>query len=111
MRPFPDGGAKTLVSTGGGGHPVCSRGGRELFYRNGDQLMAVPVVSGDELTVGAPTFLFESSFSAPNIAPNIFDVTAGGERFLIRESTVGARGELHVVLNWFEELERLVPTN
>ena len=111
VRPFPDGGAKILVSTGGGGNAVWSRDGRELFYRNSDQLMAVPIDSGDELTVGAPTFLFESSFSVPNPVPNIFDVTADGERFLVVESNIRARGELQVVLNWFEELERLVPTN
>jgi len=111
VRPFPDGGAKTLVSTGGGGNPVWSRDGRELFFRNGDRLMAVPVHSGDELTVGAPAFLFESSFAAPVLAPNQVDVTANGERFLVVESIIGARGELQVVLNWFEELERMVPTN
>ena len=111
MRPFPDGGAKTLVSTGGGSSPIWSRDGRELFYRDGHQLMAVQVDSGDELTVGVPTFLFESSFSGPVFGPHRLDVTANGERFLIVESTIGARGELQVVLNWFEELERLVPTN
>ncbi len=111
VRPFPDGGAKTLVSTSGGGDPVWSRDGRELFYRSGDRLMAVPVHSGDELTVGAPAFLFESSFAGPVIAPNQVDVTANGERFLVVESIIGARGELQVVLNWFEELERMVPTN
>ncbi len=111
VRPFPDGGAKTLVSTGGGGSPVWSRDGRELFYRDGDQLMAVQVDSGDELTVGAPTFLFESSFSGPVVLPNRLDVTANGERFLVVESNIRARGELQVVLNWHEELLRLVPVN
>ena len=60
-RPYPDGSAKLLVSTGGGGSPVWSRDGRELFYREGDRVMAVPVHLGDELTVDAPTFLFETS--------------------------------------------------
>ena len=110
VRPFPDGGAKILVSTGGGGNSVWSRDGRELFYRDRDQLMAVRVDSGDELTVGAPTLLFESSFAGPFLF-NYLDVMANGERFLVVESNMRGRGEVHVVLNWFEELERLVPTN
>ena len=30
---------------------------------------------------------------------------------MVVASDARERGELHVVLNWFEELERLVPTN
>ena len=73
--------------------------------------MAVPVELGDELTVGTPTFLFESSFGDRVFGSESFDVTADGERFVVVESKSQARAELHVVLNWFEELERLVPTN
>ena len=109
VRPFPDGGGKILISTGGGGNPVWSADGRELFYRDPDRVMAVPVHLGDELTVDAPTFLFESTFYDPIIAPDAFDVAADGERFLVVESNAIERGELHIVLNWFEELERLVP--
>ena len=110
VRPYPNGGAKILVSTGGGGNPVWSRDGRELFYRDGDQLMSVPVDSSDELTVGTPTLLVESSFFGPDFIDNTFDVAAG-VRFLVVESNIRARGELQIVLNWFQELERLVPTN
>ncbi len=38
------------------------------------------------------------------------DVTSDGERFLIRVGNPASRAhEVHVVLNWFEELKRLVP--
>jgi len=111
VRPFPDGGGKTVVSTDGGSSPVWSADGRELFYREGRRVMAVPVELGDELTVGTPTFLFESSFADRVFGSESLDVTADGERFVIVESKSQARAELHVILNWFEELERLVPTN
>lgn len=77
----------------------------------GVPLFAVPVHLGDELTLDALTFLFESNSYGPVVAYNSFDVTADGERFLVVESNVKQRAELHVVLNWFDELERLVPTN
>ena len=109
-RPFPNGGAKVLISTDGGGGPVWSKGGRELFYRNSNRLMAVEVSSGDELTPGVVTLLFEKSFPISNFVPNRFDATPGGERFLVLESRGGGAAEIQVVLNWFEELERLVPT-
>lgn len=41
--PFPGPGGKTQVSADGGTAPRCSRSGRELFYRNGDKMMAVEV--------------------------------------------------------------------
>ena len=110
VRPFPDGGGKTIVSTDGGSRPAWSADGRELFYREARRVMAVPVEFGEELTVGAPTFLFQSSFIDP-IFGSALDLTADGERFVIVESPSQARAELHVVLNWFEELKRLVPTD
>ena len=110
VRPFPDGGGKTIVSTDSGSRPAWSADGRELFYSEGRRVMAVPVELGEELTVGAPTFLFQASFDHPIFA-SAFDVTADGERFVLVESPSQARAELHVVLNWFEELKRLVPTD
>ena len=43
VQPFPGPGAKWLVSTDGGREPVWGRDGRELFYRAGDLMMAVPL--------------------------------------------------------------------
>jgi len=44
VRPYPPGtGGQILISTDGGREPVWARDGRELFYRSGNRLMAVPV--------------------------------------------------------------------
>lgn len=44
MRPFPEvNKGKWQISTGGGESPLWSPDGRELFYRNGGAVMAVPV--------------------------------------------------------------------
>ncbi len=45
--------------TNGGRQPVWSRDGRELFYRNADQMMAVAIETDPELTVGVPKRLFD----------------------------------------------------
>ncbi len=44
----------------------------------------------------------------------MYDVAPDGQRFLmIKEADEGEGqlGQINVVLNWFEELKRLVPTN
>ncbi len=51
-------------------------------------------------------------FTPANYVWRSYDISPDGKRFLtIRESSgETARAELNLVLNWFEELERLVPT-
>ena len=108
VQPYPGPGARVQVSTGGGVRPVWSRDGRELFYRDGDQMMTVSVATstaGSTFTAGKPRLLFEGRY-----AP-YFDVSLDGQQFLmIREESAGT-SELHIVLDWFEELKRLVPTD
>jgi hypothetical protein len=41
VRSFPDGDRRLQVSTDGGTQPALKRQGAEIFYRNGDRMMAV----------------------------------------------------------------------
>ena len=65
VQPFPEPGSKLLVSTEGGTEPVWSRDGHELFYRDGDKMMAVATMIQPTLRASKPEVLFEkpSSFS------------------------------------------------
>lgn len=48
--------------------------------------------------------------SPPTITLPNYDVSPDGRRFvMVKEESTG--GRLHVVLNWLEELKRLVPIN
>ncbi len=40
-----------------------------------------------------------------------YDVAADGERFLMVKDLSASRGNVRVVINWFEELRRLVPAD
>ena len=75
--------------------------------------MAVGITVGTELRVERTTVLFEGPF-APAGATN-YDVTADGRRFLltkdISQGSTAPPTEVHLVLNWFEELERRVPVD
>jgi hypothetical protein len=106
VQSYPGPGARLQVSTDGGRAPLWSADGRQLFYRYADQMMAVPVAAGPSFSAGKPRLLFEGRYAGG------YDVSPDGRRFLmIRiEEESADKTELHVVLNWFEELKRLVPT-
>ncbi len=77
----------------------------ELFYRNGNKLMAVDVKTEPTFVAGKPRLLFESQFMS-------FDVSPDGERFLMVQGMEPEQPatQINLVLNWFEELSRLIPT-
>lgn len=74
VQPYPGPGPKWIVSTDGGIDPVWSKDGRELFYRRGDELMAVSVTAAREFSASRPTRLFETRFDVDDNGPN-YDVS------------------------------------
>ena len=115
VRPFPnvDQGLRQ-ISRGGGTRPLWARDGSELFYLDaGSRLMAVSVRIDPSLDFGNPEVIFEESYPEfPGADGRNYDVSLNGERFLmLRETEETGVQAIHVVLNWFDELKRLVPTN
>ena len=111
VQSFPEPGGRTQISTSGGTEPVWSRDGRELFFLNGDAMMAVEIRTSPTFTAGAPRMLFEGRFvRSPNTVAS-YDVSADGQRFLRVQPMHPdpPRDQIQVTLNWFEELKRLVP--
>jgi serine/threonine-protein kinase len=112
---FPTTDGKWQISTEGGREPMWSRDGRELFYRNGEKMMVVDV-SAEVDKAGAPTLLFEGPYDVKiGSGASNYDVTPDGQGFVMirtpetSEST--GTTQITLVLNWFEELKRLVPIN
>lgn len=111
--PFPDVKAGLWqISTEGGVEPAWSRDGRELFYRTRDgAVMAVPIASGPRFRPGtAMKVVAAGYFSAGPFRS--YDPAPDGKRFLMIRGASPDRASgpsLVVVLNWFSELERLVP--
>ena len=112
LRPYPSEG-KRPISTEGGTEPVWAPNGDELFYRDNNKMMAVTIETDSDLEVGIPELLFEGRFAFthhPGMARN-YDVSRDGQRFLMVQSVQeSAPTQINVVLNWVEELKRLVPT-
>ena len=110
---FPDGDRTIPISAGPGTQAVWSQSGRELFYRNGTQMLAVEIQLEPEFTVGDATVLFDEPYvvDPADSGAHTYDVSPDGEQFLMLQNSVTAATEFTVVLNWFEELKARVPTN
>jgi serine/threonine-protein kinase len=113
---YPELGNRQQISTSGGTVPLWSHDGRELFFGSldGRQMFAVAVQSGTTLVAGRPQVLFEFAMLASLTGNQTYDIAPDG-RFLIipsgqAEAGGGTAPSMIVVLNWTEELKRLVPT-
>jgi serine/threonine protein kinase/Tol biopolymer transport system component len=112
VQAYPGPGGKWQISAEGGTEPVWNPNGRELFYRNGDKMMVVDISTEHGFTASTPRMLFEGHYEQPPVPLHNFDVSPDGQRFLMLkpvEQEQGATTQINVVLNWFEELKRLVP--
>ena len=105
VRSFPEGDGPWQVSTQGGEQPRWSRDGKELFYVEGDTLMAVEVSTSPSFTTAATTRLFQHS-DLRATAEYRYDVSADGQRFVLVETVESEEAKppsIHVVQNWFAE--------
>jgi Tol biopolymer transport system component len=106
VRPFPNVDAgKWPISASGGQSPVWSPTGRELFYLNGSAMMRTTIeANASTFRSSAPEVLFTGPFETGS--PD-FDITPDGAYFVMVEADPDAKPtQIHVVLNWLEELKR-----
>ena len=106
VRPFPSGDGQWQVSASGGCQPRWSHDGKELFYVEGDTLMAVEVTMSPAFAPAAATPLFsDPHLAAGAFMPVSYDVSADG-RFVLEEDAESEEAKppsIHVVENWYEE--------
>jgi serine/threonine protein kinase len=118
VQSWPGPGPKIQISADGGTDPVWNPDGKELFYRNGTKMMAVAVTTAPVFSAGKPqmlwsgdyTFGLSSSCGIKGVTTTSYDVSRDGQRFLMikdRDSKLYAT-KVRVVLNWQEELTRIV---
>jgi hypothetical protein len=91
---------------------MWSRNGRELFYWRDDQMLAVDMTTSPSLRAGSPRALFRVQRIRSGLTAPGYDVASDG-RFLIVQPLHPdpPTNQINVVLNWLEELKRLVPAN
>jgi serine/threonine-protein kinase len=116
VRAFPDKGSKWQVSNSGGMMPVWSLNSHEIFYRTEDQHLMVAdyTVKGDSFITGKPRIWFSSPLANLGLTEN-FDLAPDGKRVVALlpagdEEQPKARTHTTLILNFFGELQRRVPT-
>jgi dipeptidyl aminopeptidase/acylaminoacyl peptidase len=113
VQPFPGPGGRWQISKGGGNQPIWSKDGRQIYYRQADQVWVTDVRTGEDFSAGRPRLLFEQQgFSSATPVRN-WGLWPDGQGFLmvkLDERKPEPVTEITLVQNWFEELKRLVPT-
>ena len=106
VQPFRRPGQVVRVPTAGGGQPRWRGDGKELFYLAPDgTLMTVSIGDGpDGAAAGVPTTLLPLDRSRAVIeGPDYddYDVTADGQRFLLKApGDKSERPQIHVLVEW-----------
>ncbi len=99
----------TKVSIDGGKDPQWSRDGRTLFYRSATNFMAMHF--GENLSPGVPETLFPDVYDGPYRSNNSYDTTPDGRLLMVKTPPELAPRQVHVILNWFQELRERVPVD
>lgn len=108
LRRYPTMDHQWQVSEGGGVQARWSSTGREIYYRDGQHMMAVALDdSAAEPVFGKPSGLFADEYDfGQGISVADYDVTRDGRFIMLRRGTHG--GNLRVVINWTEELKQIL---
>ena len=101
------------VSSGGGRLPIWSRDASELYYTDGEGMIAVKIGSDPNTTLGPPErlFLFADLNAEVHSYGRVSAVSMDGRFLVSRKVTDEPHGcQLICIQNWFEELKQLAPT-
>ncbi len=109
VQPYPGPGPRWQISAEGGEQPRWSHSGRELYYRNGDKIMAADVETKPTFRARPPRMLFEGKYFSSG--EDSYEVSPDGTRFLMIRPDPEESGPalVKVVTNWFDEVTRRVP--
>jgi serine/threonine protein kinase/Tol biopolymer transport system component len=112
VQTYPPSGGKWQISTEGGREPAWTGNGRELLYRNGDAMMAATITTEPVFQAAPPRTLFRGNFELASDVSRNYDIADDDQRLLMLQPSElqATPPQFNVVLNWFEELKRRVPT-
>jgi len=109
VKPYPATEARWTISAGYGEEPLWSDAGDEIFFRRGQEWLSVPVKTDPDFEAGTPQVMFEGPYV--NVGGLSYDVAPDAQRFLVlKRLDQPPATRIHVVANWFEELQRLAPS-
>jgi len=104
VQSFGREGNPVRVSPRGGVEPEWARDGRELFYLEGNKLMAVAVEAKADFNFKPPTSLFEYRYRRSSQPPS-YAVAADGRFLFIKQASV-TQPPIEVITNWAQNVSR-----
>ncbi|HSG00887.1 MAG TPA: protein kinase [Vicinamibacterales bacterium] len=113
VKPVSGDGGKVKVSTGEAFTAAWSGDGNRLFYQQAGAMMAVDLGRDENPVVGTRQKLFDGGWALSPFARGEharFEVMPDGEHFLmVRHESEAIPNRINIVVNWYDELKRLVP--
>ena len=111
VQPLPTNGKKWNISQGFGFDPMWSFDGKEIYYRNNNQLFAVKVNTDSIFKHENPELLFQGDFA--DVSLKSFAISNDNKKILILKpmSNVETTRELTIIDNWFVDLKNKIPAN
>ena len=111
IEPFPATGLKYEIARGG--RPMYSRDGKELFFVPAPGKFMVVSVRTDPVFGFTPPVPIQRRFGlAPPMNPRPYDILPDGRIVAVNAVTSEGDhrpGQIHVVINWFQELRAKLP--
>jgi Tol biopolymer transport system component len=101
------------VSTAGGMSPAWSRDGKRLYYLDLSHTIMEVSCDGERGSTGAPRALFATNSNDPrDWWTRGYSVGPDGRFLIIRDvAAQSSVPQIHVIVNWVEELKRLSPVS
>ena len=106
VRSFPGSERGLPISRGGGEQPIWSPTGREVFYRRGDQMLAVEVATEPRLEVAEAVTLWQAPYFFQRGLWANYDVARDGRFLMMKMPSASAsdRERMHVFLGWVADV-------
>jgi serine/threonine-protein kinase len=111
VRTFPDSsGGKWQISSDGGTEPLWTRDGKNLIYRDGDEIVSVAIETEPQFKIVDKRALFKDVYITNSRYTN-YDVHPDDKYLVMIRNISEPLFKITVVQNWPEELRRIVPTD
>jgi serine/threonine-protein kinase len=117
VQPYPSLKSKHTVTMDGGGEPVWSPDGKQLFYFWDSRIFAVDIRTEPSFSAGPPSPLPITGVIQATGNPRNYDITPDGKLLVVLPATPPDGNQrpailaiqINVVQNWFRELQEHVP--
>jgi len=110
VTPWPALDTEYPVSTDGGTEPIWAADGKEIFFRNGQRIMAARVLPGSGFPTAPVVQLFEGPYLHDAFGDQSWDLASDG-RFLLMKPLEPIRLEVRMVKNFVGTLRHTIEPN